>query len=1072
MTALENWLPGDDLFLWGINLLVQITLISMAALVVAACVRSRPALKWGILCAGLILVLISPLTVLIAQSMGIGLVSVSRESEPAAASPPVVQSIDADMAFQPQGEVVAIASDPELSTTPERAGYGNSAMETTLRSQFETGTNADPIGAVSDSIKPSAETEVAETVRRSLTCLFAVWCCGALLYLIRLLRAWWKLEAIRRTARPITAHGIAGVLHQVCSDLRINCAPRVAASTRVGSPIAVGVRRPEVILPEGLMNELSPAELRSVLTHEFAHIARHDLLVVFCQNLAVSLFWLHPLVHVLSRQLALAREEVCDNHVLGTIDAPSYSRVLLRLAELIQVHDPQLTSVSLLPGEWKLESRIAGILSEGRSKMTCLTRRSRSLVLVLYVSVAIIGTTATLTFSDGIEPVTANPEEAATAAAQEIDPEQPAGVSGATEFQFSGQVVTPDGRPFAGARIYLATRGARQLAMTDGEGRFEFTRTKSRLPNRAQWGVNRLVAVADGYGPAWLKAIIFDTSGNARRDWESRNPNRQFPRVWEQTERVLTLVEDDVPIQGRLVDLEGRPAGGVTIQPRFIGQVYARYAFDELTTDANGEFEVHGVGRDRTVRLVAKGEHTAFSVFFARTTRGETITRSSRPIEEEPDFPGATRNVRVIYSATPVHAVAPSVPVEGTVTNVDTGAPIAGVTIYAYGLENNPEVGRREEFNVITDERGQFRMTGLPIGFNSLLAVGDGSEPYLPANVIARTNDEQSLLKLDFSLKQGVWLEGRVTDAHSGEPVRATIDYSALNDNPYLAQAPGFELAVSGSLCRTNQSGNYRLPVLPGPGIVAVNALDSRRYPTGIMSERLAAEYPGNSTLLMTRPAAIFPLGFNFLASVDPADATESEELNIQLQAAPAIAVRLVDPDGQPLSGVSMNDYTQSNGFTISDSSDLTSDVYRVRNYLGTQPRRLVAWHPERNLAGQLVIRERPDGDLTFQLQPAGTIRGRVVHDDGRPRPVRFIRSLVDAAPELDSGVLAGTAEMLSTNADGEFEFQWIVPGLTYNLPATHPTAGNFLGVLLDDVTLEAGETRDLGDVQIQRDTP
>jgi beta-lactamase regulating signal transducer with metallopeptidase domain len=1076
MTALENWLPGDHVFLWGINLLVLVTLISMAALLTARCVRRSPAVKWEVLRAGLVLVLISPGIVLIAQATGISLVSVSLEGEPVATrTRPVIRPIVADREIQSRAETVSGGSVAEVFARPSAGGEEIAAMTATTPSRFDVGGDPDGIEAMQGTFAPSAELSAASAVRCLLAFLFAAWCCGTALFLVRLARAWWKLETIRRTARPISTGIVDRVVRGVCDDLQISRMPRVTASTRVGSPIAVGVWRPEVILPEGLLNQLGHLELRSVLTHEVAHIARRDLIVVFGQNLAVSLLWLHPLVHVLNRQLALAREEVCDNYVLGTIDAPSYSRILLRLAELIQVADPQLVSVSLLPGDWKLESRIAGILSDGRNTMTRLTRRSRSLVLMLSAAIAVVGAHVTMTFSEGVEPdkeSATQTAEVSTAAADGVDPEEPADTSAAAQFRFAGQVVTPDGNPVGGARIYFATRKARQLAMTDAEGHFEFTRKKSQLPNRAQWGVNRLVAVADGYGPAWLKAIIFDVSGNARSDWETRNPNSRFPRVWESTERVLKLVEDDVPIQGRIVDLEGRPVEGVAIQPRFVDEIYARYAFDEVTTDANGAFEVHGVGRNRTVRLVAKGDHTAFSVFFARTEHGETITRPSRPIEDGPDFPGATRNVRVVYSARPVHAVAPSVPVEGSVTDADTGAPIAGVTIYAYGLENNPEVGRREEFNVITDEGGRYRMTGLPVGLNELLAIGDGSQPYLPAGVNVQTNDDESVLTRNFTLKRGVWLEGRVTDAANGDPVRATVEYSSMFDNPYLVQAPGFEQISAGGPYRTDQSGHYRLPVLPGPGIVTINAADRRVYPTGIMSEALAAEYRGGSMLLQTRPGLIFPLGFNFLASINPADTTSREELNIQLEAAPDVAVRFVDPDGQPLTGVSVTDYTQSNGFTTDDSTVLKGDVYVARNFLATQPRKLVAWHPEQNLAGQLVIREQPDGDLKFALQPAGAIRGRIVHEDGRPRPARFYRSLTNAPADLEYGLLSGTDDTLTTNADGDFEFRWLVPGLKYRVSAVHPTAGRFLGLLLDDVTVEAGETRDLGDVQIQRDIP
>jgi beta-lactamase regulating signal transducer with metallopeptidase domain/protocatechuate 3,4-dioxygenase beta subunit len=1074
MTIFQNLLPGDLFLLWSINLLVQVTLISLATLLVARCGRRSPAVKWSILCAGLMLVLLCPAIVSLSQATGIGLVSVPLGRQPAPTRTDASSTSAVRMADDSQSQPAARAPDFSAAPVPGDDEVASTAMQ--MRSPSDMTGKAVSAGAaaVQDAFTPTFQTDAASMVRWLFACVLVAWCCGSALLLIRLLRAWWKLQAIRQMAQAIDAPRVDSLLQGICDDLRVRRMPRVTTSSLVRSPMAVGIWQPQVILPEGLLEQLGNAELRGVLTHEVAHIARRDLVVVFGQNLAVSLFWLHPLVHVLNRQLALAREEVCDNHVLKTIDAPAYSRVLLHMAELIQGQDQLLASVSLLPREWRLESRIAGILNEGRSTMTRLTKRSRVLVLTLSVSIAVIAAQATLTFTDGAEPDAANgapPAAPTTAAAQDTDPE-PSDAPVGTRFQFEGQVVAPDGRPVAGAEIYIAQRGARPLATTDAQGRFQFTRTKTQLPNRAQWGVNRLVAVADGFGPAWLKAIIFDVSGNARRDWEARNPNSRFPKVWEKTDRVLTLVEDDVPIQGRIVDLEGRPVSGVAIQPRFVDDLYARYAFHEVTTNARGEFAVRGVGRNRTVRLVAKGDRIAFSVFFARTEHGPTLTRPSRPIEEEPEFPGDTRNVRVVYSAMPVHAVAPSVPVEGTVTDVDTGQPIRGVTIYAYGLDNNPEVGRREEFKVTTDDRGRYRMTGLPIGFNELLAIGDGTRPYLPGGVAVQTNDQESVHTRDFKLKRGLWLEGRVTDAASGEPVRATVDYFAVSESPSSNRTQDFEESLDGNHCQTDGSGRYRLAILPGPAIVTINASDPRAYPTGIMSDKVAAEYKGGSIPLQSTRALLFPLGFNFLASINPVETTEREELNVQLPLAPAVTVRFVDPDGQPLSGVSVTDYTQSHGLTIDSSSVLNGNVYLARNYLPAQPRRLVAWHPERDLSGQLVIRERPAGDVTFTLQPAATIKGRIVDDDGQPRPARFYRSLTNAPTDLEAGVLTGTDDVFNTNADGAFEFRWLVPGVTYRVAAIHPTEGQFLGLLLDDLQLEAGEVRDLGDVRVQRETP
>ena len=72
------------------------------------------------------------------------------------------------------------------------------------------------------------------------------------------------------------------------------------------SPMLLGLRRPVIVLPGELTTIASPQHLRDVLVHECAHIARHDPWLNLLQQVATILFWVHPGVHWVNRQIGRA----------------------------------------------------------------------------------------------------------------------------------------------------------------------------------------------------------------------------------------------------------------------------------------------------------------------------------------------------------------------------------------------------------------------------------------------------------------------------------------------------------------------------------------------------------------------------------------------------------------------------------------------------------------------------------------------------------------------------------------------------------------------------------------------
>src|SRR6185369_17009414 len=108
-------------------------------------------------------------------------------------------------------------------------------------------------------------------------------------------------------------------------------------------PATCGIVRPRIVLPQTLLDRLSPGELRLVLLHELVHVRRHDVLVDQLIGLITILHWFHPVAWVSRYFLRRERELACDAAVLDrapTWEVADYGHVLLKTAESLAMMAP------------------------------------------------------------------------------------------------------------------------------------------------------------------------------------------------------------------------------------------------------------------------------------------------------------------------------------------------------------------------------------------------------------------------------------------------------------------------------------------------------------------------------------------------------------------------------------------------------------------------------------------------------------------------------------------------------------------------------------------------------------
>jgi len=105
----------------------------------------------------------------------------------------------------------------------------------------------------------------------------------------------------------------------LAENLGVRRSVELLESAIVKIPMVVGLLKPVILVPLGLLSNLPPDQVEAVLLHELAHIRRKDYLVNLLQNFAEVLFFFNPAVWWISSLMREERENCCDDIAIGNI---------------------------------------------------------------------------------------------------------------------------------------------------------------------------------------------------------------------------------------------------------------------------------------------------------------------------------------------------------------------------------------------------------------------------------------------------------------------------------------------------------------------------------------------------------------------------------------------------------------------------------------------------------------------------------------------------------------------------------------------------------------------------------
>ena len=149
-----------------------------------------------------------------------------------------------------------------------------------------------------------------------------LWAAGALAVGARLAVGWARVRRIARQASPIQDADWIEERDRAARRLALDRRVELMESEEVPVAMTSGMRRPLLFI--GKVARLWEVERRRiVLLHELAHVQRGDWLALILAELAVALYWFHPVAWWIGRRVRRDAETACDDLVISAGTKPS-----------------------------------------------------------------------------------------------------------------------------------------------------------------------------------------------------------------------------------------------------------------------------------------------------------------------------------------------------------------------------------------------------------------------------------------------------------------------------------------------------------------------------------------------------------------------------------------------------------------------------------------------------------------------------------------------------------------------------------------------------------------------------
>jgi beta-lactamase regulating signal transducer with metallopeptidase domain/thiol-disulfide isomerase/thioredoxin len=329
--------------------------------------------RHALLVTALVVSMLAPVFLFVFDVPSIWPVSLSEALRPPAADSPAASLASRSVGGADQPEPLQ----PPVAMLPSNGDVAQDGPKTTHRSSPPPDL-VEPASMPRFALGEQPRVAALPWARLCGTVLCGIWLAGMATGVVHAFRSLVRFRRWAQTLSIADSPCLADAARRAAASLGRRSGVPIYHSSLLPAPVTLGLLRPRIVVPLGIESSLPDEQLRAVILHEMAHIVRRDLWIGLLQQVAQVVYWWNPLVRLVNRRIADAREQICDDIAIRELAEPgAYAATLIRFAEQCGLLAPMPATLGIGPSPAsQLEVRIRRILAPRVARCLGMTRRA------------------------------------------------------------------------------------------------------------------------------------------------------------------------------------------------------------------------------------------------------------------------------------------------------------------------------------------------------------------------------------------------------------------------------------------------------------------------------------------------------------------------------------------------------------------------------------------------------------------------------------------------------------------------------------------------------------------------